>query len=198
MAPATELEALLARINACRLCEAHLPLGPRPVVRAAASAKLLIIGQAPGTRVHETGVPWNDRSGARLRQWLDMEEAVFYDARQVALVPMGFCYPGRDARGGDLPPRPECAPAWHGALLEQLPDVGLIVLAGAHAQRYYLQGRREKTLTETVRAWERYQPKYWPIPHPSFRNTRWLQRNPWFEAEVLPALRRRVWELLGR
>lgn len=187
-----DLAAIVAAARACRACEAHLPLGPRPVLRAAATARLMIVGQAPGTRVHESGVPWNDRSGERLRDWLRIPPDVFYDEARVAIVPMGFCYPGVDAKGGDKPPRPECAPLWHPPLRAALPAVELVLLVGMYAQAHYLGKRRHKTLTETVRHWRDYLPDYLPLPHPSWRNTAWLKKNPWFEADLLPELRRRV------
>lgn len=196
MCEAAELERLLAAIRACAICAEHLPLGPRPVLAAAASARLLIAGQAPGTRVHATGVPWNDASGERLRAWLGLDRAAFYDARRVALVPQGFCYPGT-VGGGDLPPRPECAATWHDRLLALLPDVELVVAAGAYAQAYHLGRRRRRTLTETVRAWRDYAPAVVPLPHPSWRNNGWLARNPWFEGETLAYLRERVARLLA-
>jgi uracil-DNA glycosylase len=193
---AESLDTLLPEIRACRVCAPSLPLGPRPVVRASETARILIVGQAPGTKVHETGIPWNDPSGDRLRAWLDLDRETFYDTARIAIAPIGFCYPGRDTRGGDLPPRRECAPLWHPRLLAALPNVELILLAGGHAQAYYLAGRRKKTMTATVAAWRAYHPPYWPVPHPSWRNTHWLKKNPWFEAEVLPALRARVHALL--
>ena len=188
----TDLASLLAEVRACTVCADRLPLGPRPVLRAESSARVLIIGQAPGTRVHETGIPWNDRSGDRLRAWLDMDRDAFYDAARIAIVPMGFCYPGRDPRGGDNPPRPECAPLWHERLLTALPAVRLTLLVGMHAQAYYLGDRRQVTLTETVRAWRAYGPDVLPLPHPSWRNTAWLRKNPWFESDLLPDLRHRL------
>ena len=191
-----ELAELLGRVRACRHCEAHLPLGPRPVLRAGATARLMIVGQAPGTRVHESGVPWDDRSGDRLRDWLGLDKASFYDEARIAIVPMGFCYPGRNPRGGDEPPRPECAPLWHPPLLAALPGVELTLLVGLYAQARYLGPRRKATLTETVRAWRDYAPAYLPLPHPSWRNTAWLKKNPWFEVELLPELRGRVQALL--
>ena len=184
----------LAEVRSCTLCEAHLPLGPRPVLSANPGARLLIVGQAPGTRVHETGIPWNDPSGDRLRQWLGLDREAFYDPRRIAIVPIGFCYPGR-GKSGDLPPRPECAPQWHQRILSQLPDIQLTLLIGQYAQRYYLD-RRYKTLTETVKAWREYNPQYFPLAHPSPRNTYWLQRNPWFELELVPQLQQRVRLLL--
>ncbi len=190
------LDALLTDIRACRVCEAHLPLGPRPVIRARETARLLIVGQAPGLRVHETGIPWNDPSGDRLRAWLALDRPVFYDETRIAIMPMGLCYPGRNKRGGDLPPRPECAPRWFEAVMGLLPQVQLIVLAGRYAQAWHLGEHVKPTLTETVRCWREYLPRYAPIPHPSFRNNLWLRKHPWFERDVLPALRTRVHALL--
>lgn len=191
-----DLAALLAEVRACRLCAEHLPLGPRPVLRAKPGARLLIIGQAPGTRVHETGIPWNDRSGDVLREWLDVDSDTFYDESRIAIVPMGFCYPGVDPRGGDNPPRPECAEAWHDALLAALPKVELTLLVGMYAQKRYLGKERKRTLTDTVAAWRDYGPRFLPLPHPSWRNLHWRRKNPWFEGEVVPELRARVQALL--
>ena len=190
------LGALLAEIGACRICEEHLPLGPRPVVAAAANARVLIAGRAPGPRVHESGVPWDDASGDRLREWLDIDRAVFCDDSRVAIVPQGFCYPGK-AGGGDLPPRPECAATWHGRLLAQLPNVKLIIAAGRYAQIFHLGERNKKTLTETVRAWREFAPAVVPVPHPSWHKNRWLTLNPWFADKTLTYLRRRVRRLIG-
>ncbi len=191
-----ELEDLLAEVRGCRVCAAALPHEPRPVLRAQASARLLIVGQAPGNLVHQTGVPWNDPSGDRLRHWLAVDRDVFYDERRIAIVPMGFCYPGTE-KGADLPPRPECAPLWHERLLTQLPAVELTLLIGGYAQARYLGRRRGKSLTETVRSWrDHLADGYLALPHPSWRNTAWLKRNPWFEAEVVPELRRRVARLV--
>lgn len=187
----TSLPRLLEKVRACRVCAAHLPFPPRPVLRAAASARLLIVGQAPGIRVHETGLPWNDPSGDRLRDWLQLSREEFYDERHIAIIPTGLCYPGK-GRGGDLPPRPECAPLWHPPLRAALPRIELTLLIGQHAQAYYLGERRKPTLAETVQAWAQYLPEYFPLPHPSPRNLRWFQRHPWFEAEVIPALRRQM------
>ncbi len=184
-----KLEKLLTQVRTCRLCEESLPLGPRPVLRASASARLLIIGQAPGTRVHASGIPWDDPSGDRLRQWLQWDKDTFYDESLTAIMPMGFCYPGKGT-SGDLPPRPECAPQWHEALLSQMPTVELVLLVGQYAQKRYLAGAK-KNLTETVRAFADYGPRYLPLPHPSPRNQLWLKKNPWFEEEVLPVLRQR-------
>jgi uracil-DNA glycosylase len=190
-----ELEHLLREIRACRICEKHLPLGPNPVLRAGADARLLIVSQAPGIRVHATGIPWNDASGRRLRDWLQMDAATFYDEQRVAIVPMGFCYPGK-AGSGDAPPRPECRATWHPRLLPMLPKVQLTLLVGQYAQAYVLGARRKPTLGETVRAWRDYLPAHLPLPHPSPRNVGWFKANPWFEAEVLPVLRERVHALL--
>ena len=189
---ARKLASLLREVRACTLCAPYLPLGPRPVIRAASTARLLIIGQAPGTKVHESGIPWNDRSGDVLRGWLDMDRDAFYDESRIAIIPMGFCYPGRDPRGGDNPPRPECAPRWHEALLARLPELRLTLLVGQYAQAWYLRDRAQPTLTETVRHFRDYLPDYLPLPHPSWRNTAWRQRQPWFDADVVPELRQRV------
>ena len=197
MATADSLEELLSDIRQCRLCEAHLPLGPRPVLRAGVGARLLIVGQAPGTKVHASGIPWDDPSGERLRHWLSIDTQTFYDRDRVAIIPMGFCYPGRLPKGGDRPPRPECAPTWHPSLLTHLPRIELTVLAGAYGQKRFLGGKRGKTLTETVRAWRDHAPHIMPLPHPSWRTVGWQKRNPWFDEEVLPELRRRVRDLVG-
>ncbi|HJV50988.1 MULTISPECIES: uracil-DNA glycosylase family protein [Oxalobacteraceae] len=186
-----KLPSLLTEIRACRLCELHLPHGPRPVVQAGASARLLIVGQAPGKRVHDTGIPWNDPSGDRLRDWLGLSRDVFYDAQQVAIVPTAFCYPGK-GKSGDLPPRAECAPAWHPRLLTAMPNLQLTLLIGRYAQEFYLRENGKPTLTETVAAWKEYLPRYFPLPHPSPRNQSWWKKNPWFERDLLPELRRRV------
>lgn len=191
------LATLLDEVRACEICRAHLPLGPRPIVRAEPTARLLIIGQAPGTKVHESGVPWDDPSGDRLRDWLDVDHGTFYDAERIAIMPMGFCYPGRLDKGGDKPPRPECAPAWHDRLLAHLPKVELTLLVGGYAQRHYLGDAMRKTLTETVAAWREYLPDTLPTPHPSWRTKHWQARNPWFEKDVLPELRRRVKALMA-
>ncbi|MCK7597186.1 uracil-DNA glycosylase family protein [Microbulbifer sp. CAU 1566] len=197
---AVELALLLKDVRACRLCEPHLPLGPHPVLSAGRSAKLLIIGQAPGTRVHATGIPWNDPSGDRLRAWLQLDREQFYDESLIAIMPMGFCYPGR-GKGGDLPPRPECAPTWHQKLLDQLPDIQLTLLIGQYAQRYYLPQAhfpKRDSITENVRRYADALPHgFFPLPHPSPRNTLWLNRRPWFEEEVVPALRRQLKRIIS-
>jgi len=183
--------SLLREVRACRLCEAALPFPPKPVLRASATARIVLIGQAPGMRVQETGIPWNDASGKNLRAWLDLDDATFYDESRIAIVPAGFCYPGK-GRSGDLPPRPECAPKWHAALLRQMPKVETILLLGRYAQAHYLEARLRPTLTETVRAWREFAPRFYPLPHPSPRNRLWLRKNPWFEEEVVPAVRAAV------
>ena len=189
------IATLVARIESCRYCE-NLPLGPRPVLRVSATARLVVAGQAPGTRVHKTGVPFADPSGERLRDWMGIEEATFYDRERVNIIPMGFCYPGRNPRGGDLPPRPECSALWHRELFGTIARPELLLVIGQYAQAWHLGDRRGRTLTETVRNWKSYLPQYLPMPHPSPRNNIWLRRNPWFEDEVIPELRRRVSEIL--
>lgn len=185
------LDTLLTEVRACRLCEHHLPLGPRPVLVAHRQARILVVGQAPGTKVHQSGIPFDDASGERLRQWMGLDRSAFYDPLLVAFLPMGFCYPGRGT-SGDLPPRPECAPAWRAKLLAQLPHIKLNLLVGQYAQAWHLGAQRKTTLTETVRAWHDYGPATLPLPHPSPRNNIWLKRNPWFELEVVPVLRAQV------
>ena len=191
------MQKLLSEIRACEVCKAHLPLGPRPIVVAHSSAKIIIIGQAPGTKVHETGVPWDDPSGRQLRKWLGISDEVFYDESKIALVPMGFCYPGK-GKGGDLPPRAECAPLWHQQLWDAMPHLELIFLIGTYAQNFYLKGEMEKNLTETVKAYQKYLPKYFPLPHPSPRNRFWLTRNPWFDIDVVKELQNKVKDCLER
>ncbi|WP_105903391.1 uracil-DNA glycosylase family protein [Vibrio gangliei] len=187
-------EQLIQQIDQCRLCAAHLADGCRPVVQAHPQAKILIIGQAPGRKVHQSGVPFDDASGDRLRTWLGIDKATFYDASQIAIMPMGFCFPGT-GKNGDLPPRKECAPTWHHALLQQLPNIELIVLIGQYAQNYYLPDK-PKTLTDTVKAWQQFAPRYLPLPHPSPRNNIWLKKNPWFESELIPQLQQTITRLL--
>ncbi len=190
------MQNLLNEIRACTICK-DLPLGPRPIIRAQPSAHLLIIGQSPGTKVHESGVPWNDPSGDRLRDWLAMDKETFYDDARIAIMPMGLCYPGKVEKGGDKPPRPECAPAWHDKVLEKLPNIELTLLVGSYAQNYYLSGKKKKTMTETVKNWSDYLDQgYLPLPHPSWRVTNLIKKNPWFEAELVPALRKKVSKIL--
>ncbi len=192
-----KLKRAMAEARACALCARHLPLGPRPVFRLSISARLLIVGQAPGTKVHETGIPWNDRSGDRLRQWMGIERDVFYDETRVAILPMGFCYPGVLPNGGDAPPRPECAPLWHPRLLPLLPRIELILLAGSYAIAGFIgKNDRPATVTEVVRNFRDYLPRFLPTPHPSWRTAVWERKNPWFAKKVLPELRKRVRELV--
>ena len=187
---------LLDEIKGCRLCEEHLPLGPRPVVQASPEAKILVVGQAPGRKVHETGIPFNDPSGDRLRDWMGIDKNTFYDAAQIVLLPMGFCYPGT-GKSGDLPPRPECAEAWREKLLQGLPSIQLTLVIGQYAHKYHLAERQSKTLTETVKAWKDFWPDgLLPMPHPSPRNNIWLKKNKWFEKDVLPSLRVKVKKLI--
>lgn len=180
--------SLLREVRACRVCAAHLPNPPKPILFAAETATLMIVGQAPGRKVHETGIPWNDPSGDRLREWLKLERAQFYDTRRIAIIPAGFCYPGT-GENGDLPPRPECAPLWHPKLRAALPRIRLTLLVGSYAQAYYLGDRMKSSVTETVRAYHEYLPEFLPLPHPSPRNRGWLKSNPWFEKKVIPQLR---------
>lgn len=188
--PTSTLPQLLQRIRACELCAPHLPCGPRPVLQAARSARVLVVGQAPGRRVHETGIPFNDPSGERLRSWMGLERAAFYDESLVALVPMGFCYPGT-GKSGDLPPQPACAATWRAPLLELLPHIQLTLVIGQYALAWHLPQHRG-TLTEAVRANPYRDGALWVLPHPSPRNNRWLAQNPWFEAEMLLGLRTRI------
>ncbi len=189
------LPTLIEAVKACRLCAAELPLGPRPVFVVHPQAKILIVGQAPGVRVHRTGITFNDPSGDRLRRWLGVSRETFYHSPHLGILPMGFCYPGT-GKSGDLPPRKECAQAWRERLLDAMPDVKLTVLLGQYAQHYHLGKRRKKNLTETARAWREYWPEYLPLPHPSPRNIAWLQRNSWLEDELIPVLQQRVDDLL--
>ncbi len=187
---------LLREIRACKVCASVLPLGCRPVLRAQSQARIMIIGQAPGTKVHESGIPWDDASGKRLRQWMGIDNEVFYNEQQVAIVPMGFCYPGKGT-SGDFPPRLECAPLWHKKIWDQLPDIQLTLLIGKYAQQYYLKDRMRKTLTETVRDYQNYLPEFLPLPHPSPRNQLWLKKNEWFSEEILPELKNKVHQFLS-
>lgn len=192
---AKKFDDFIAEIKACRICEQHLPLGPRPVFIARETAKILIAGQAPGKKVHETGIPFNDPSGDRLREWMGIDRDTFYNSPKLAIIPMGFCYPGT-GKSGDLPPRPECAQHWREKLLAQMPSIELTLVIGTYAHDWHLKGHQEKTLTQTVKAWKNYAPDLIPLPHPSPRNNIWLRKNPWFEAQVIPALKKRVKSLL--
>jgi uracil-DNA glycosylase len=190
------LDRLLETVRACRACEAHLPLGPRPVLQAGTTARILIVGQAPGARVHASGVPWDDRSGERLREWMGVSAETFYDRACVAIVPMGFCYPGRGA-SGDLPPRRECAQLWLDRLLAQLPRIELTLLVGRYAQARFLRGAGYTSVTAATRAWRAHAPRIIPLPHPSPRNIAWFKANPWFDDELLPVLQHSVRNLVG-
>ena len=191
------LEALLAAVRDCRACEAHLPLDPRPVLRAGETARILIVGQAPGAHVHATGIPWDDPSGERLRAWMGVDKEIFYDESRIAIIPMGYCYPGRGT-DGDMPPRRECATLWLDQLLARLPRIELTLLIGQYAQRHFLGRHRKPSLTETTRAWREYAPRFIPLPHPSPRNQPWFQRHPWLERQLVPMLRARIKALSAR
>ena len=192
------LTSLLADIRGCQICAPHLLHAPRPVLRVSKAAKLCIVGQAPGVRVHNTGIPFNDPSGDRLRSWMAVDRDTFYDESRIAIIPMGFCFPGLDAKGGDLPPRKECAQTWRHRLFEQLPNIEVTLLVGSYAQVWHLGQRSKGSLTETVSAWREFLPDFLPLPHPSWRNNAWLKRNSWFEAEIVPVLRQRVAMVLGK
>lgn len=188
-------DELVRQVRACRICAGALPHEPRPVVQLSESSRILVVGQAPGRRVHETGLPFNDPSGDRLRQWMGITRDTFYDEQKLAILPMGFCYPGT-GKSGDLPPRPECAPAWRQALLDRLPEIRLTLLIGQYAHAWHILGAR-RAVTENVRRWQQFWPTVIPMPHPSPRNNLWLRKNPWFELEVVPALQERVAEVLA-
>ena len=188
---------LIDHVSKCVICEPHLPLGARPVIQFNPNARILIAGQAPGVKVHETGVPFNDASGNRLREWLGLTRDEFYDANNIAILPMGFCYPGR-GKSGDLPPRKECAPAWRERLLAALPNIELTIVLGKYAQAYHLPETKKMPLTELVKSWREYWPNYLVLPHPSPRNNIWLKKNPWFEQDVLPELDKRIATILNK
>lgn len=207
----TRLQSLLTEVRACQICSSSIP-SPNPVLRASTSSSVLVISQAPGTKVHASGVPWDDASGRRLRQWMGISDAEFYDDSLVAIVPMGFCYPGK-GKSGDLPPRPECAPQWHSAILDQLPNIRCTLLIGLYSQNYYAPARLSgpvgantehakakpyKNLTERVRDWKRFVPSHYVLPHPSPRNQMWLRRNPWFELHAVPHLQQTMRSILPR
>jgi uracil-DNA glycosylase len=193
----TALAQLLREIRACRICEPYLPHGVRPVIHAGAHSKICIVAQAPGIRVHETGISFNDPSGDRLREWMGLDRDAFYDPSLVAFLPMGFCYPGT-GRSGDLPPRPECAPTWRTRLMASMPNIALTLVIGQYAQAWHLPDTSTQSLTDTVKGWRDHWPALLPLPHPSPRNNIWLKRNPWFEADVVAVLRARVREVAGR
>lgn len=185
------MDQLIKEIQHCTICKDHLPLGPNPVFNAHPNAKIAIIGQAPGTKVHNTGIPWNDPSGNQLRKWMNIDREQFYNPEIFAIVPMGFCYPGK-GKSGDLPPRKECAPEWHKKLFDAMPNIELTLLIGQYAQLYYLGNRKMKNLTETVKNYQTYLPEFIVTPHPSPRNRFWLQKNPWFEKQVVPELQAQI------
>ncbi len=193
---ASSLDRLIEQVRACTLCQEALPLGPRPVIQLSASSRILVVGQAPGKKVHDTGLPFNDPSGDLLRRWMGVDRETFYDEQQLAILPMGFCYPGK-GRSGDLPPRPECAPAWRQPLLEHLKQVELTLVIGQYAQAWHFPDTR-LSVTERVARWKDTWPHLLPMPHPSPRNRLWLQRNAWFEGQVVPMLQERVADILNR
>ena len=190
------MEKLLSRILKCTECSSFLEFGPRPIVAASTTSKIIIIGQAPGSVVHRTGIPWNDKSGENLRKWMGISTEDFYNADKVAIIPMGFCYPGK-GKTGDLPPRKECAPLWHSQLLDKIDNGALVLLIGKYAQDFYLKKKASKTLTETVFNFGEYLPKYFVLPHPSPRNNIWQAKNKWFVTDVLPTLKNRVKSVLS-
>jgi uracil-DNA glycosylase len=189
------LEKTVQEIRSCTICADHLPMAPKPIFTVHPKAKIGIISQAPGRLAHNSGIPWDDQSGDRLRQWLDVDRDTFYDTPHFAVIPMGFCYPGK-GKSGDLPPRKECAPQWHETVLKLMPDIELFLIIGMYAQKKYLGKNRKKTLTATVEHFEAYLPQYFPLPHPSPLNTRWLRRNQWYEEEVVPVLREKVAQII--
>lgn len=191
-----KLQTLLRQVRACTICKPHLPHGVRPIVQISPQAKILIAGQAPGKKVHESGVPFDDASGERLREWMGVSKETFYDPQKIAILPMGFCYPGK-GKSGDLPPRPECEPAWRKQLLQQLPTLELTLVLGHYAQQYHF-GTSHASLTERVAAWKNDWPSKIPLPHPSPRNNIWLRKNPWFETDVLPTLKKTISAILAR
>jgi uracil-DNA glycosylase len=195
MQPFIGMKNLLHEIANCRVCDPFLDLGPRPIVTASENSRIVIVGQAPGLAVHQSGIPWDDPSGDNLRKWIQVDKTTFYNPKKIALIPMGFCYPGK-GKSGDLPPRKECAPLWHHKLLDKMPHVQLTILVGKYAQAWYLDGKLKKNLTETVRNFSDYLPRYFVLPHPSPRNNIWQAKNEWFGKAVLPKLQKKVQEAL--
>jgi uracil-DNA glycosylase len=189
------MKEILHDISNCKVCEPHLVNGVRPVLTAHPGSKIVIVGQAPGMAVHKSGIPWDDKSGDTLRKWMQVDKTIFYDPRQIALIPMGFCYPGK-GKSGDLPPRRECAPLWHQKLQNHMPGIKLTILVGCYAQLYYLKELNKKTLTESVRNYEEYLPEYFVLPHPSPRNNIWQAKNEWFMQKVIPVLQKKVSDVL--
>ena len=189
------MQKLLKQIRSCEVCKSYLPNLPRPILQASSKSKILIVGQAPGQKVQTSGIPWDDVSGNELRKWLGVDNAQFYDDKIFALVPMGFCYPGK-GNSGDLPPRPECAPLWHSSLLNLMPDIKLTILIGQYSQKKYLGSNFKPTLTENVKNYTQFLPEFLPLVHPSPRNKIWQKKNPWFEIEVVPELQKIVKEIL--
>jgi len=192
----SDLKELLPEINECRLCDTFLPLGARPVLQVNEKSRILIAGQAPGLKVHESGIPFDDASGDRLRQWMGISKGTFYDSTKISILPMGFCYPGK-GKSGDLPPRPECAVTWRERILSKLPNIELVLVIGTYAQQWHMKESKKKNLTETVRQWRDFWPDQLPLPHPTPRNNIWLRKNPWFERDVIPVLQDRVLQILG-
>ncbi|MEK9628357.1 MAG: uracil-DNA glycosylase family protein [Nitrospinota bacterium] len=189
------IAVLRKNIKACTICAEHLPFPPKPVFSFSQKSKILVVGQAPGTRVHESGIPWNDPSGDRLREWMQVSREQFYDTKYFSIVPMAFCYPGK-GKSGDLPPRPECAENWMQPILDKIPKIKLILLIGQYSQGWFLKDQKKSTLTDTVKNWKMYLPNYFVLPHPSPRNNIWLKKNPWFEKQLVPKLRKKVKELI--
>ena len=196
MSQTNTIVALKKNIKACTLCAEHLPYPPKPVFSFSKKSKILVVGQAPGIKVHESGIPWNDASGDRLREWMQVSKEQFYDTKYFSIVPMAFCYPGK-GKSGDLPPRRECADKWMQPILEKVSQIKLTLLIGQYSQGWYLNDAKKNTLTETVKSWEEYQPKYFVLPHPSPRNNIWLKKNPWFEKNLVPRLNKKVKELIS-